>query len=361
MAAFKFRPKFEEIISKETRFLVEDIQKYSYDAIVPASELLRRSVANVVNLIVIGKRFDYKDRMMDLFDRLSGTDEFEEQSSTFTGYLTNFSKYAPLIKTLPIKYFQAISEAEVLLKQFINEEILRHERNEANENEIPDDLLNHYMKTNSGGDLASIVYNIYTTACEPMKTSLEWLLLLVAANPNVQKGVREEIQQTIGSRRPACSDRKEMKFTESVILESLRFGSLLPLSLPHVAIEETTSDGLLIPKGDHMMINNWALNYDANRWKDAESFEASRFLNDGDMESHHSENVLRSSFGDGESKCPARDLAVEMLFLVLTNLLQNFELNCPIGEELPTHANVKDHLLGPDFLNLSFRAIKQDN
>ena len=60
--------------------------------------------------------------------------------------------------------------------------------------------------------------------------------LLLATTPDVQEAVRAEILETIGNERlPALADRARLLYTEAVICEVQRFGSIVPMALAHVA------------------------------------------------------------------------------------------------------------------------------
>lgn len=66
-----------------------------------------------------------------------------------------------------------------------------------------------------------------------VKDAVEWMLLMVTINPEVQKKIHAEIYDTIGrERRPTYADRVTMPYTQAVINESLRHNSRLPMNLP---------------------------------------------------------------------------------------------------------------------------------
>ncbi|CAC5414443.1 unnamed protein product [Mytilus coruscus] len=67
----------------------------------------------------------------------------------------------------------------------------------------------------------------------------------------VQHKMRQEIEDVVGSGRlPTLADKPKMKYCEAVIHETLRFGNIGPLSLPHLVSEEIVYNDLyIIPKG----------------------------------------------------------------------------------------------------------------
>jgi hypothetical protein len=49
----------------------------------------------------------------------------------------------------------------------------------------------------------------------------------------------KEIDNVVGvGRLPSLSDRPNLPYCEAVILESLRLGNIIPLSLPHITVSK---------------------------------------------------------------------------------------------------------------------------
>lgn len=68
-----------------------------------------------------------------------------------------------------------------------------------------------------------------------LKESLEFILLLLALNQDVQERIYQEIKTVIGSeRRPTYADRAEMPFTQASLSDAMRVTTLLPINLPHL-------------------------------------------------------------------------------------------------------------------------------
>jgi cytochrome P450 len=67
---------------------------------------------------------------------------------------------------------------------------------------------------------------------------------------NVQSRIQNEVDLVIGrDREPSLGDRAAMPYTEAAILENLRFGCIVPLSIPHTDHEDVTFRGYSIAKG----------------------------------------------------------------------------------------------------------------
>jgi hypothetical protein len=67
---------------------------------------------------------------------------------------------------------------------------------------------------------------------------------------DVQSRIQNEVDLVIGpDRSPSLSDRAAMPYTEAAILETLRFGPVISLAVPHTVNEDVTFRGYSIANG----------------------------------------------------------------------------------------------------------------
>ncbi|WAQ98804.1 CP1A1-like protein [Mya arenaria] len=77
------------------------------------------------------------------------------------------------------------------------------------------------------------------------KTTL-WLVLYMAAYPAVQGRVQEKIDSVVGPERPpALANKPRLVYTGAVIQEVMRIVTMLPVSLPHYAIQDSKIDNMI--------------------------------------------------------------------------------------------------------------------
>lgn len=82
-----------------------------------------------------------------------------------------------------------------------------------------------------------------------MMKSIRMLILLMCHYQDVQSRVQAEIDDVIGTRAtPSSNHRKDMPYTQAVILEMLRYVSQTPLAIPHKCNKDVVLDGYLIEK-----------------------------------------------------------------------------------------------------------------
>ena len=90
--------------------------------------------------------------------------------------------------------------------------------------------------------------------------------------------------------------------------------------------------GYDIPKGTTVLINHWALHHDPKFWKNAETFDPHRYLdNEGKMDLKPDSWL---PFGAGRRVCLGEPVARTELLLIAANLLQNFKFKSPPGVEM---------------------------
>ena len=72
--------------------------------------------------------------------------------------------------------------------------------------------------------------------------------------PEVQRKAQEELDRVVGPDRvPEFTDYDSLVYVQAIILESLRWMVVLPLSVPHKLIQEDEFRGFRIPKGTTVM------------------------------------------------------------------------------------------------------------
>ena len=76
--------------------------------------------------------------------------------------------------------------------------------------------------------------------------------------PDVQKKAHEELMAVVGPNRlPEYEDEPSLPYLRAVVKECLRWRSVVPLGIPHRALEEDEYRGFRIPKGSIVISNIW--------------------------------------------------------------------------------------------------------
>ncbi|NXU83545.1 CP2J2 protein, partial [Xiphorhynchus elegans] len=109
-------------------------------------------------------------------------------------------------------------------------------------------------------------------------------------------------------------------YTNAVIHEVQRKANIVPLTMPRVAVKDTTVDGFFIPKGTAISINMTSVMFDKNEWETPDTFNPGHFLKDGKFWKREA----FVPFSIGKRACLGELLARSELFLFFTSLLQKF-------------------------------------
>ena len=128
-----------------------------------------------------------------------------------------------------------------------------------------------------------------------------------------------------------------MPYTNAVLLESLRVGSLVYLGVPHHALEEVKIGQYTIPKGATVMSSLYHAMHDPKLFKNPDMFDPTRFI-DENGKFVHDERVI--AFGLGKRYCLGQSLAEKEFFIFFTCLMQKFEFKHAPGTIMPSYIDI---------------------
>jgi cytochrome P450 len=77
-----------------------------------------------------------------------------------------------------------------------------------------------------------------TAGSDTTQYMLRWVLLLMANDTQMQRRMRDEVENNIGDRMATHEDMKSCAFVNAFIAEALRFRGVAPLSVPHRAMTD---------------------------------------------------------------------------------------------------------------------------
>lgn len=146
--------------------------------------------------------------------------------------------------------------------------------------------------------------------------------------------MRNEINDVIGtSRFPSLEDKQNLPYCEAVIHETLRIGTIAPLSVPHGLASDLKFNGFTIPKDALLIPNLYSVFFDEKIFPDPYDFKPERFLDEkGNLK--NTDKVL--AFSLGRRVCLGEALARMELFLFVTSLIQRFTLEAGDIRNIPS-------------------------
>ncbi|CAO2189710.1 unnamed protein product [Urochloa humidicola] len=195
--------------------------------------------------------------------------------------------------------------------------------------QLPDDP-NLDVPIDRDGVKASIL-ELITGGTDTSSVTVEWAMSELLRSPDALTKATEELDRIVGRDRLVTEgDIPNLPYLEAIVKESMRLHPVVPMLVPRVSREDTSVDGYDIPKGTRVLVNTWAISRDPAVWGDmAEKFRPERFIgSEVDVKGQHLELL---PFGSGRRMCPAHNLGLRMVQLVLANLLHGFKWRLPDG------------------------------
>ncbi|XP_011311381.1 cytochrome P450 306a1 [Fopius arisanus] len=175
-----------------------------------------------------------------------------------------------------------------------------------------------------------LLADLYGAGVDTTLTTIRWSLLFLAAHPEDQEKIHEEMVESLGEREVVLEDRGRLVYLEASICEAQRIRSVVPLGIPHGTTEDTTLGDFDIPKGTMVVPFQWAIHMDETYFEDPEVFRPTRFISDDELK--RPEAFL--PFLTGKRMCVGDELARWILFLFVGRIIQRFRVSLPPGEKV---------------------------
>ena len=200
----------------------------------------------------------------------------------------------------------------------------------------PDDLATKIMTTAdpetghrfSRAEMLDQVAIFFLAGHETSASALSWALVCLAADPEAQNAVVDEIASVLGDRAPEFSDIPRLRFTRDVFREVLRLYPPVPMMLrenrcPEVLRERRARAGSL------MILSPWHLHRHETLWPRPDVFDPWRWQ-DQDQDSCPRDAFI--PFSRGARVCTGAGFAMMEGVLLLAMLIRAFHF-APTDED----------------------------
>ena len=173
-------------------------------------------------------------------------------------------------------------------------------------------------------NLVNDLVDLLIAGSETTSTTLNWAMLYMVMNPEVQENVRKELDEITGrSRALTWEDRERTPYTEAVIHEIQRMANILDLSVVHRATQDCRVGKYFIPKDTQIFFNIGRAMQDPKEFPEPKKFDPTRYLTkDGKFEPHP--KII--PFGSGKRRCLGETLARASLYLFFGGIISNFDV-----------------------------------
>ena len=330
-----------ERIRIEADYLLATIDK-SQGAAIDISNLVMVCVTNVISGVTFGKRFNQENETIVYWLGIV------EHLFKLLGSSAAIN-FFPALKYLPGDRFN-YRKLRSVVGQMKNTILNWTEKDKRNVNvsdqgfvDIVQVFLTEIERKKSEGvanttfddvNLQSTMLNLFIAGSETVANTIVFAVLYMVNYPDMQGKLYQEIKDVVGiDRSPDVSDKTKLKFFSAFIMETQRFGGVIPLGLDRLATSDIQLGGYTITKGTTVMVNLDSALRDVSAWGDPDVFRPDRFLDDkGSV-------VVKKDFlpfGIGKRNCLGEGLATMELFIFISALVQKFEFLPENVAELPT-------------------------
>lgn len=161
---------------------------------------------------------------------------------------------------------------------------------------------------------------LFLAGHETTALALTYALHLLACHPDRQARLADELRSVLGDRPPALADLEHLRFTEMVLLETMR---LYPpaWALGRRATRPLEIGGYQLPQGAEFVMSPWVVHRDPRRFDEPQAFRPERW--EGDL-AQRLPRFTYFPFGGGPRVCIGNRFAMMEAKLVLARALQRF-------------------------------------
>nr|CAD7399156.1 unnamed protein product [Timema poppensis] len=337
------RDKMEERIAVGVKECVEKLSRLTSPC--DPQPALLHCLGNVVNSLVFGHTWSEDDPTWLWLQHLQeeGTKLIGVAGPiNFLPFLRVFPEYKKTMRFL----MEGKEKTHVVYDNMIRERKKRGEGSGPGDDMIDAFLAEMSRRQASGrGDegfytvsqFHHLLADLFGAGVDTTLTTLRWFLLFMAQNPDVQTRVQEELDGVLQGRPLTLEDAAVLPYTEATLAETQRIRSVVPLGIPHGALEDTELAGYHIPRGAMLVPLQWAVHMDPKLWPEPDRFNPGRFLTEDDR-FYKPEAFI--PFQTGKRICVGEELGRMLLFLFGATIVHQFRVSPPDGAPLDLEGDV---------------------
>ncbi|XP_006891952.1 PREDICTED: sterol 26-hydroxylase, mitochondrial-like [Elephantulus edwardii] len=158
--------------------------------------------------------------------------------------------------------------------------------------------------------------------------TLTWALYHLSKSPEIQEALYKEVVNVVPAGQvPQYKDFVHMPLVKAVIKETLRLYPVVPTNSRVIVEKEVEVGGYLFPKNTQFVFCHYVVSRDPDIFPEPERFEPRRWLRTSQPDALGASHPFGSvPFGYGVRACLGRRIAELEMYLVLTRLIQKYEI-----------------------------------
>lgn len=164
---------------------------------------------------------------------------------------------------------------------------------------------------------------LFAAGHETTALVLSYTFMLLSQHPDCAANLAAELSAVLGGRVPTLADQTALRYTEAVVLESMR---LYPpvWALGREACRDTELGGYAIPKGTQVWMSQWVVHRDPAYFPEPEAFRPERWL---DGLQRRLPRFAYFPFGGGPRVCIGNAFAMTEAILLLACIAGRFRMH----------------------------------
>jgi len=260
-------------------------------------------------------------------------DEATEVGTALTAIIEMFNylllPFSELLEKLTIPHAKRFDRAKETLDKVIYGII--NERRKSGEDR--GDLLSMLLMAQDEDDGATMTdkqvrdecLTLFLAGHETTANALTWTFYLLSQNPQKAEKLHEELQRVLPDGKiPSIEDLPNLKYTESVLAESMR---LFPpaWAIGRLAIEEHEFGNYQVPKGALVLISPYITHRDPRFWENENEFIPERWEKLSIKEAGN--KFIYFPFSKGVRSCIGEGFAWTEGILLIATLLRRWNLH----------------------------------
>jgi cytochrome P450 len=174
----------------------------------------------------------------------------------------------------------------------------------------------------SDRQLRDEVMTLFMAGHETTANTLAWAWVLLSSHPDAEARLHAELDAVVGDRPPTVGDLPRLRYTESVVNETLRVYPTVWV-IGRESTEPVELGGYRIPAGMTVLMPQWVIHRDGRWFDDPESFRPDRWA-DGLIQRIH--RYAYFPFGGGPRVCIGNSFALMEATLILATIARQYRL-----------------------------------
>eukprot|EP00951_Prasinocladus_malaysianus_P035232 scaffold361568_cov41-Prasinocladus_malaysianus.AAC.1 len=307
--------------------------------------IVQASIANMVSSLIFGERYADGDKELDTIINVLES----QDTNTDSLMLRCMMEYGSMMSVLPaalLDKIPAVGEFKrsvklsmltiLLLTSMIGQKL--EKRAAAFDCEHPKGLVDMWLierdrQENSQDNkylqrmdvLVGSIMDLFFAGIETTSMTINWAMKYLAAYPELQEKLYQEIRDKVGSKdEPDSAIIGQLHLLQAFVHEVLRHSSIAPQGVEHCTTDPAKIGPYRVPAGTTVVLDLYNIHRDPRYWKSPAAFDATNFLDDSGKFKCPQQFM---AFGFGNRICIGQQLAKAELYAYLIRIMQNFSIS----------------------------------